>query len=295
MTIHAYVVHEGIQKWWHYNDEALNFFLGTLLNFYTLFYFVSSSLAVSFLYLLIVFGLLVLNELPHRHAYVLQLKFGLLSLALFSFLFIVVTISFGFVGYLPFLVALAIGLGLFYTLNQFFEKKNLANLKVRQNVLYPSVGVAATLLLLYAIKILPPIPLSVQSIGIYHNVERIHRPHSSEIDYRLTTTRPKWKFWQKGDQSFVAKPGDKIFCFVRIFAPANFKDKIIFHWMKDTANGWESRDKVTNEIAGGRDEGFRALAVKSNYEPGDWRVQIETTDGHEMGRIGFSVEAAEKD
>ncbi len=281
---------ERIKKWWHYNDEALNFFLGTLLNFYTLFYIVSSSIAVSFVYLLIVFGLLVLNELPHRHAYVLQLKYGLLSLAIFSFLFIIVTISFGFVGYAPFVVALLIGVGLFQTMTMFFSKKNLVNLDVRKNVFWPAIGVAISLLALYALKVLPPIPLSVQSIGIYHGIERTRNPVTGEPDYNLITTRPKWKFWQHGDQSFSAKPGDKIYCFVRIFAPANFKDKIVFHWLKATPNGWQSRDKIINEISGGRDEGFRGYAIKSNYEPGDWRVQIETQDGHEMGRIKFNVD-----
>jgi hypothetical protein len=41
---------------------------------------------------------------------------------------------------------------------------------------------------------------------------------------------------------------------------------------------------------GGREEGFRGYGVKTNYQPGDWKVQVETADGREIGRIYFDVE-----
>jgi len=30
--------------------------------------------------------------------------------------------------------------------------------------------------------------------------------------------------------------------------------------------------------------------VKANYQPGRWKVQVETTDGREIGRIYFRLE-----
>ena len=29
--------------------------------------------------------------------------------------------------------------------------------------------------------------------------------------------------------------------------------------------------------------------MKSNYQPGDWKLQVETTDEREIGRIYFDV------
>jgi hypothetical protein len=32
--------------------------------------------------------------------------------------------------------------------------------------------------------------------------------------------------------------------------------------------------------------------VKASYQSGDWKVQIETNDGREIGRIYFELESA---
>ena len=64
------------------------------------------------------------------------------------------------------------------------------------------------------------------------------------------------------------------------------------HWFfADSKVGWQSRDRIGITVTGGREEGFRGFTKKSNYEPGKWRVQIETRDGREVGRLNFTVEA----
>jgi len=281
-----------LAKIWHYHSEALNFFLGTLLNFYTLFYFVSSSLATSAVFIIIVFGLLYVNEAPRFHERNLQIKYGLYAVAIFSFLFIMVTLTLQFVGYFPFLLAIAIGLFFFYGVYLSFIKRQLDPTHLKKLIYIPTGTVAAVLVALYVLRILPPIPLSVQYIGIFHDVKKV--PGEKETKLLLSYDRPKWKFWQHGDQSFAAAPGDKVYCFARIFAPRNFKDKVVFHWLKESAAGnWQDVDRISDEIHGGRDEGFRTFVYKTNFDPGEWRVQIETSDGHEMGRIHFTVEKVE--
>ena len=44
------------------------------------------------------------------------------------------------------------------------------------------------------------------------------------------------------------------------------------------------------KIIGGREEGFRGYGFKASYQPGNWKVQIETNDGREIGRIYFELE-----
>lgn len=61
---------------------------------------------------------------------------------------------------------------------------------------------------------------------------------------------------------------------------------------KDGGRGWALQDTIAIKIVGGRDEGFRGYAFKTNYSFGEWKVQIETNDGREIGRIYFDVEIA---
>jgi hypothetical protein len=130
------------------------------------------------------------------------------------------------------------------------------------------------------------VPLSLQHVGIYHSVERV------ASGYQVTYARSKWRFWEAGDQTFVARPGDRIFCFFRIFSPAGFHDSVRVRWMyKDPRNGWQRRDAVPVAITGGREQGFRGFAFKANYQPGDWQVRIETANELEIGRIYLTVEA----
>ncbi|MCB0351217.1 MAG: DUF2914 domain-containing protein [Bdellovibrionales bacterium] len=283
-----------IAKYWAYSTDALHFMLGSLLSVYTLFYFVSSSLATSFIFMFIIAILLVANELPSIQKQGLILKYALQSICIFSFLFILVPVALGFIGFVPFIISLTIGLAFSFAQFKGFEKLNLPNIDLKKNILMPPAIVATTLLTLYVFKLLPPIPLSIQYIGIYHQVEKVRTtdPKTSQVDthYNLKYDRPAYKFWQNGAQDFVAEPGDKIHCFIRVFAPQNFKDKIVYHWLIRREDEWQTSDKVISDISGGRSAGFRSFTAKSNFEPGDWRVQIETTDGREIGRINFTVE-----
>jgi hypothetical protein len=131
------------------------------------------------------------------------------------------------------------------------------------------------------------VPLSIPFIGVYHSVERTGE------GYRLGHERPSWRWWHNGDQRFVAQPGDKVYVFFRVFSPTRFSDEVLMRWYrKDPARGWTLQDSIPIKILGGREEGFRGYGVKASYQPGDWKVQIETNDGREIGRIYFELESA---
>ncbi len=58
---------------------------------------------------------------------------------------------------------------------------------------------------------------------------------------------------------------------------------------KDPIHGWREEDRIPIHIVGGRREGFRGFGFKANYEPGEWRAQVQTNDGREIGRISFDL------
>ena len=126
----------------------------------------------------------------------------------------------------------------------------------------------------------------MQFAGIYHNVTK---PGTA---YELTRVKWPWyQFWRTQDRPFLARPGDTIYCFVRVFAPRRFRDAVYLRWSY-AAPGVEkftTQDRIPLAIYGGRGEGFRGYATKTNYQPGRWRVDIETSDERPLGEVDFEV------
>lgn len=270
-------------KIWSYREGILHFLIGTLLNVYTIFYFKSGTLLSSLIFLALLAGLLFLNEVRPAHIPKHILRNALFGLCLISYLNVVVSILIGSIGVLVFLCALLVA-AIVHTAYSRFLKRKLEPRRILRDVQAPFFGVLAVYALLYFTKVLPPVPLSMKHIGIYHEVTRV------EGGYQLGLMKPDWKFWESGDQTFEARPGDKIFCFVQVFSPSRFKDELFVRWkFHDPRLGWTNADAIALGVSGGREEGFRGFTSKANYQPGDWRVSVETSDGREIGRLGVTV------
>lgn len=272
-----------IAKAWSYREGILHFLLGTLLNVYTIFYFKSGTFFSSFIFLIILAALLYLNEVRPPKISKHLLRNALFALCLISYMNILVPILLGSIGILVFILAIVVATIIHSALVYFLAKKLPPN-KIKREIRAPFFGVAIVYVLLYVLKVLPPVPLSVKHMGIYHEVTK------EEGFYKLGYTRASWKFWESGDQTFEARPGDKIFCYIQVFSPSRFKDQLFVRWQYDDPKlGWTKADSIPLGIIGGREEGFRGMTSKSNYTPGDWRVSVETSDGRQIGRIGFTV------
>lgn len=275
-------------KAWQYRDEVVHFFLGSLLSAFTLFYLKSASIISSMVFFLVIAACLVGNEFSAMRRLGLVMRTVLFAITATSYLFCVTPLIYSSIGWLPFLTALVLSAMFCAALCYLLNKKVATKVRLKREIIYPYAGVLVAFFLFYLFRIIPPVPLSLTHVGIYHKVERV------EGGYEVTTTRPRWKFWQSGDQSFAAKPGDRLFCFFSVFAPGGFKETIKVRWLRrDDLTGWESSDAVPVSISGGREEGFRGFTFKQNYQPGHWQVRIETSDGREIGRIGFTVATGE--
>jgi len=281
---------EGLRRvkrfYYRYRIAILSFCLGTLLNLYTVFFFKSSSLLVSFSFMLVIIALLLLNEFGAFQRWGLSFKFALLSLCLLSFCAAVLPMIFGELGTAIFLASMAVGcipmLGLAGSISRRAPQRFP---EVRNQVLVPFGLMLIVFLGAYLLRVIPPVPLSIPFIGVYHSVER------AQDTYRLSHERPAWAFWRNGDQRFRAQPGDRVYVFFRIFSPGSFADEVSMRWFRREQRGWALQDTIPIKILGGRAEGFRGYGFKSKYQPGAWKVQIETTDGREIGRVYFDLEA----
>jgi hypothetical protein len=269
-----------LQRWYlEYRNPAIHFLLGALLSAYTVFFFKSSSLLVSFSFMGVLVALLVANESARFKALGLPFKFALLGLCYLAFFAYVVPVLIGQTGLAVFLFSMAAGC---------VPLAAVAFLAVpdrKGKVLIPLGCVLVAFLASYLLRIIPPVPLSIPFMGVYHGVER------TDSGYRLSHERPFWRIWHNGDQRFRAQPGDKVHIYFRVFSPSRFSDQVRMRWYRYENKGWALQDTIPIKIVGGREEGFRGYGFKTNYQTGKWKVQVETTDGREIGRIYFSVES----
>lgn len=270
---------------WQYREHIVHFLFGGLLSAFTIFFFKSASFFASFVFLILMAALLVANEFPFFQKRGLYIKFGLFALSLLSYFSYIVPILLGYVGLGPFVLAIVVTVLVLAGIYFLLTKISLEN-RLKQ-FLYPSAAVVGLFLLLYILKLTPPVPISAKFMAVYHNVEKQNGKYIGYFE------KPWWRFWHNGDELFVAQAGDKIYCFVRLFSPTAFQDRVHFHWLfYDQKQGWVSSDKIPVEIVGGREEGFRGFAYKQNYQPGEWQVRLETTDGREIARLYLDVESS---
>ncbi|MGZ6070126.1 MAG: DUF2914 domain-containing protein [Myxococcaceae bacterium] len=278
----------GWLKWpWRYVEHAMHFMLGTLLNAFILFYVKSGSGLTALLFLVLISAVLLANEHPRFHRLGPVVLFGLYSFALTSYLAYLIPVLVGSLRPWMFFAASALSLLPILLLAGAMARWAGDRRRAFRQAMGPAIGVQALLLVLFVLHLVPPVPLSVRSLGVWHGVER------EAGEFKLSRLpRPRWAdLWRKDERVFLARPGDRIFVFTRIFAPRNFRDQVRVRWARwDPARReWSESDAIPLRIVGGREGGFGGYGYKQNWSPGDWQVAIETEDGREIGRTRFEV------
>ncbi len=274
--------HPIIKKFSAWEEDIFHFALGALLNAFTLYFFKSGTLINSLIFLFFLSVLLLLNEFRPAFLKHNLIPAILIHTCLISFTVILAPTLIGRMGAIPF----AIGIFFYLALITLWLRLRQNNLSIK-----PQIKIAGALsiffLAMYLFRIFPPVPLSLKKIGVYHKVEKVQMDGSTR--YLTFTSSPWWKFWSDQSQPFEAKPGDQVHVFTRIFAPGGFADTVYLEWWWESSKGWMRTDRIPLTITGGRRDGFRGYAFKQNYDEGQWKVLITTSDGLEIGRTFFEI------
>ena len=288
LLAHIVVKGERAHRW---SSPVLHFMLGTLLNAYALFYVKSASGLATILFLTGISALLLANELPSMHRRGPIVLYALYSFCLTSYFAYLYPVLLGRIRWWMFVLAVltsAVPLALLLRLH---HRRAKDREHVREAVT-PALGVQAALLLLYALRLIPPVPLSLMEIGIYHAVAR-----QADGSYQVSYERPSWyDFWTRDDSDFRAQPGDRVYTFFRVFAPRGFRDEIRVAWLFDEpGRGWTPAGELPIAVTGGRANGYAGVSYKQKTQPGRWRVVVRSIDGREIGRRTFSIRADNAD
>lgn len=276
----------GQRPMWKYHNLVVHFLFGALLSIYTIFFYTSASAITSFIYILLLLGLMLANEFGKIRTVGLPVRVTLYTICTLSYFSFLYPIIFGKVGPKPFWLGVGSSLLLFIMIWLF----NLRGIKnVLREVILPSLLVHLLFVAGYYTSMIPPVPVAVKKIGVYYDVVKVKKKKYAGLHMRSF-----WEQWKPGTKQFLVREGDKVTILLSVFSPARFQDQVYLKWFyHDEKKGWSHEDTIPLNILGGRAGGFRGHGSKQFYKLGLWRVIVETSDGREVGRINVEIKRDE--
>jgi Protein of unknown function (DUF2914) len=266
----------------------MQFCFGAVFSVFAVFYIRSASFLTSWPFLLFLIALLIGNEYVRKHYVNFAFHMSIYYVALFSFSIFSLPIVLHRMGEWVFLLAGVVSFTLLKVIMQILTRFVPERVREGERSLYISVGIIfVTLNLLYFFNIIPPIPLSLKDIGIYHSVVR-----DPNGDYIVTTEDQRWYSSLRVLDTIHVLPHESVYLYSSVFAPTGLATKIVHHWFQYNSiqKKWISSSQIPFSIVGGKDAGYRGYSIKEDITGGKWRVDIETMRGQVIGRLTFNVE-----
>jgi len=274
-----------IHKLEPYFPWTMQFCFGGLFSSYVIFYFKSASFTRTQFFFLILVILWVANEFLQERLQNPVLLAVLYSFCLLSFLAFFLPVVLAAVNEWIFLLASLISLlaSLFVFYMGFLYHPNGWKQRMKSIALW-MLSVAVAVNVLYFADLIPPVPLALKDVGIYHKATKT--PEGYEVQYVAPSA---WRFWVDWDSPFYWSPGDRVYCYTAIFAPGEVRVRVRHVWSRKTPDGWVKTDQLPFQISAGRENGYRGYTFKHGVTPGKWRVAVETMRGQTLGVITFNI------
>lgn len=272
----------------NYCPLLVQFSFGGLLSGILIFYGRSGSWDESWPYLLVILIAIYGNETIRDRTSRLIYNLAILFVGLLSYFVLVIPVLTGRMGEFVFIVSGVVAVLVMYafvlTLRLIIPRFVGMHSKP---IIFTLGAIYVGLNFLYFTNIIPPIPLSLKEVGIYHSVVKFETG-----DYQLKYEAGAW--WQPfkdSDDIYHAKPGDNIFCFAQVFAPTRLATDIYHRWeyYDEDKRDWVEHLRTSYSIAGGRGDGYRGYSLIQNYREGLWRCSVETARGQVLGRERFEI------
>jgi hypothetical protein len=274
---------------------VLQFCFGGLSSNLLVLYGRSGTFAGSALFIIILFGMLIGNEfLKTRYS---QLRFNIVVFYWLLLTYCVISV--------PTFVLHAVGTWVFLTsgaislavVAAFLALVYVVVLRGEERIqqIY-EVSVLVLLVFgafsgLYFLNIIPPVPLSLKDIGVYHTIDRLNTPAGGSHIYGATYEPAPWyKFWRDTSSTYTVVSAEQAICYSSVFAPTDLSTPVYNRWEKynDATKSWQTVARTSFPINGGRGEGYRGYTF-STVSPGRWRCDVENQNGALIGRVGFTV------
>lgn len=271
---------------------VVQFPMGGLFSGFVIFYTKSASVFTSWPFLLILFLLFVGNECFRKRYERLVFQLSLFYFALLSYLILIMPVIVGTIDTATFILAgivsvFAISVYIHMLARVFpkLYKQGKQHIWLIVSLIYVGFNV------LYFTNIIPPVPLALKEIGVFHSVVR-----EGTGDYLVSYEKPAWyEFWREASGVYHRVGNEAAYCYSSVFAPTRIRTPIYHSWQRKTSSGeWVREDRIHFSIEGGRDGGYRGYTIKSNLPEGPWRCVVETESKLVIGVFQFNVIAVDE-
>jgi hypothetical protein len=265
------------------------FLIGCLLSGLLVFYTRSAAITVSWPFVLLLIAVLFGNEFMRNYKERLAFRSTLLFFTIYAYVVFTLPTLLHHIGPDSFLESSFIATGVFVL---FLLVLGFAGWKrLRKSMMEIVVGVVAVLALVngsYFMGIIPPLPLSLVDVGVYHGISHTSLGYEAQAE----TSTHHWLDAAEIEPVAVhIIPGESLSVFSSIFAPTTFSSAVEhrWDWYNSTTRKWQTKAEIAFGISGGRDSGYRGYSTLLNITPGYYRVSIQTVSGQVIGRIYFNV------
>lgn len=265
----------------------MQFAFGGLFSSFFVFYSRSTAISSSWLFLLMLAGLLIGNEFFKKRYERLAFQLAIFFVVIFSYSVFVVPVLTKTIGPRTFLLSGAASLALmalFVGLLSIVAPRRMR--EERAVLLKVVVAIFVVMNILYFLNIIPPIPLALKEAGAYYSVIR-----TRDGDYVLNGERAAFFSFLR-PQTLRIAAGKPLYFYSAVFAPTKLSARIVHAWeyFDELRDEWVTASRIPFTITGGRDGGYRGYSFKTDLAPGLWRVSVETERGQLLGRRQFKLE-----
>ena len=277
-----------VEKYEGIYTTIMLFSFGALFSGFTIFYTRSGTLLSAWPFVLALALLMFGTEFYKRYFKKIVSQFVLFYFIIFSYLIVLVPLFVKDIGTRWFITS-----GILSLVAIFFYGKLLSRLNRHRFGQYKNkfigyvIGVFVTINFLYFTNIIPPVPLSLKFIAVYHSVESLNGK------YTVSYEQPSLISLRKRSHVFHWDNYSPVYVFSSVYSPVGFQTEIhhIWKYFDKEKNRWITESEIPIKIIGGRLEGYRGYSFKTNLRSGSWRVVVINKKGQALGYINFIIKS----
>ncbi len=265
---------------------VISFFSGSALSFVFVYSMRSAEITSSWPILFMLLLTMVINEFVSTHNFRFALDIGILFTAtLFYIIF-----------HMPeilhkqndnvFLISIFITaiISLFY--GQILRKlSHTANAEAPKTFAL-AIGIPMIVTMFYFLNAIPAVPLSIDKIGIYHNLIK------EGNNYKMAEeTQSGWLSKIKTEDFHFTTNDKAIYFYSSIDTPAEITAPIshVWEYYDNEKEKWIEKTTISFNIVSVRGGGYKTYSEKENITEGLWRVTVKVGSNRVIGRKKFNI------